>query len=253
LRGRRIPFVPQMEKADCGAACLAMVLGYHGKEVSRGELREATGTTSRDGVVALAILEAARRYGLRGRGITLKNVEDLEYLEPGSILHFGMVHFVVFSRFTKRFIEVVDPDPAVGRRRVPMEEFRKMFTGVVLEFEPSESFEPERRQAKRVRHYLRQIFGYWRELSRVVVTSVLVQLLALALPLLTSVLVDRVVPRGDHDLLMVLGVGLLAIILFNFLTSFVRAHLLLHLRTYIDTQLTLSFLEHLVNLSLIHI
>ncbi|MDP8931700.1 MAG: cysteine peptidase family C39 domain-containing protein, partial [Actinomycetota bacterium] len=49
---RRVPWVGQMELADCGAACLAMVLAYHGKQVPLDELRETTGT-NRDGVDAL--------------------------------------------------------------------------------------------------------------------------------------------------------------------------------------------------------
>jgi hypothetical protein len=48
-----------MEDADCGAACLAMVLGSFGKRVELGELRDMTGA-SRDGVTALSIVHAAR-------------------------------------------------------------------------------------------------------------------------------------------------------------------------------------------------
>ena len=33
LRGRRIPWIRQLTGTECGAACLAMVLGYHGKQV----------------------------------------------------------------------------------------------------------------------------------------------------------------------------------------------------------------------------
>ena len=41
---RRVPYVAQMEIADCGAACLAMVLAYHGRAVPLAEVRDATGT-----------------------------------------------------------------------------------------------------------------------------------------------------------------------------------------------------------------
>ena len=52
VRGeRRIPFVHQLSATECGAACLAMVLGYHGKEVRLEELRESTGS-GRDGATA---------------------------------------------------------------------------------------------------------------------------------------------------------------------------------------------------------
>ena len=65
---RGIPPIRQMEDADCGAACLAMVLGYFGKRADLRELRDATGA-GRDGVTALSIVNAARAYGLRARGV----------------------------------------------------------------------------------------------------------------------------------------------------------------------------------------
>ena len=71
---RRIPHVQQNTAADCGAACLASVLSYFGKNVSLGEVREFTGT-NRDGVNALSLIRAAKWYGLRGRGVALERAD----------------------------------------------------------------------------------------------------------------------------------------------------------------------------------
>jgi ATP-binding cassette subfamily B protein len=76
----------------------------------------------------------------------------------------------------------------------------------------------------------------------------MVQLFALAVPLLIGSLVDRVIPRGDMQLLAVLGVGLAAIVGFSFLSSLLRSFLLLYLRTHLDARMTLDFLDHLVDL-----
>ena len=59
---RRIPFIRQMEDADCGAACLAMVLGYFGKRVDLRELRDMTGP-GRDGVTALSVVTPRAHTG----------------------------------------------------------------------------------------------------------------------------------------------------------------------------------------------
>ena len=37
--GRRVPVLLQAEAAECGMACLGMVLGYHGRHVDLGGLR----------------------------------------------------------------------------------------------------------------------------------------------------------------------------------------------------------------------
>src|SRR5262249_60868879 len=83
---------------------------------------------------------------------------------------------------------------------------------------------------------------------RLGVLSLLLQLFALAVPMLTGMLVDRVIPHGDEQFLSVLGIGLLAMVVFHGLASLLRSHLLLYLRTHLDSQMTLGFLEHLVSL-----
>src|SRR5579872_6641171 len=119
LRGeRRIPFIRQLSATECGAACLAMVLGYHGKEVRLEELRETTGC-GRDGGI---------------------EVEDLQYVPTASILHWEFSHFVVFERLRQDAVDIIDPDR--GRRRVPLAHFRRCFTGVALLLEPSDAFVP---------------------------------------------------------------------------------------------------------------
>jgi ABC-type bacteriocin/lantibiotic exporter with double-glycine peptidase domain len=243
-RGKRIPHIQQLDANDCGAACLAMVLAYHGKTVRLDDVREILGV-SRDGATALGILEAARWHGLRGRGVSLE-VEDLDYLSPGSILHWEFRHFVLFERLGSGWVDVVDP--ALGRRRVPLEQFRRSFTGVALLLEPGDSFVKQKGQAHPLRRYLKQLLFQSGMLTRILLTSALVQLFALGMPALTGALTDRVVPRGDYRLLLVLSVAMASLIGFQFLASLVRSYLLLHLRTELDARMTLGFVEHLVEL-----
>jgi ATP-binding cassette, subfamily B, bacterial len=243
-RARQIPYIQQLSATECGAACLAMVLGYYGKRVSVDQICEAIGV-DRNGANALSILEGGRWYGLRGRGIKI-DIDDLAYLKPASILHWEFNHFVVFENLGRDGANIVNP--GLGRCFVPMEKFSRSFTGVALEFEPADDFQPVGRESSVVWRYVKQIIGHSRILSRIAVTSLLIQFFALAVPVVTGILVDRVVPHGDEHLLMVLSVGLLSIALFHFLASIIRAHLLLNLRTYLDTKMTFGFLDHMVAL-----
>ena len=244
-RERSIPYVQQTMSTDCGAACLAMLLSYHGKKMRLDDVREVMGV-GRDGADAMAILRAGRWFGLRGRGVQIDRLEDLKYLPRGSVLHWGFNHFVVFEKLTTKGAEILDP--ATGRRPVSHDDLDKHFTGVALTFEPAEDFEPADERTLGAMRYVRELLSQSRTVSRSLVLSVLLQILALATPLLTGVLVDRVVPRGDRDLLLVLAVGVGGIVVFHFLSSLVRAHLLLELRTHFDAKVTLEFLEHLVDL-----
>lgn len=240
----RIPFVPQFEVADCGAACLAMVLRHHGSHVELADIRRRLGGGT-DGTSATALLNVARACGLRGRGVAL-DVEDLGYLAPGAVLHWGFNHFVVFERVRGKWVELLDP--ARGRKRLSLDQFRRSFSGVALLFEKDDGFVPVPAGRSKLWNYLTQLVAQRSVIARVLLLSMGLRLLALALPLLTALVVDRVVPRGDAHLLVVVASGIAVLLLFQSLSGLVREHLLLQLRTNLDTKLTLGFLDHLVSL-----
>ncbi|MBZ4329957.1 peptidase domain-containing ABC transporter [Corallococcus sp. AS-1-12] len=243
-RRRSIPEIRQMTVADCGAACLAMVLGYHGRETSLEDVRAVTGV-ARDGTTANTILNAARQLGLRGRGVSI-DLDRLPFLPRGTILHWDFAHYVVFDERLRDGVALVDPER--GRRVVSMEQFSQSFTGVALILEPGPEFQPGTSRKGAFR-YLAPLLRESDALLHVILMSGAMQLFALALPVLTGLLVDRVVPRGDHSLLGVLAVLLTTIVLFQFLASLIRGHLLLELRTRVDSDMTLGFLDHLVSLA----
>ena len=130
----KVPQIMQMEAVECGAASLTMVLAYFGKWLPLEEVREACGV-SRDGSSAKSILKAARNYGLKASGYRT-SVDGLDGMQP-AIIHWNFEHFVVFRGFKNGKAHL--NDPAAGPIQVPMEEFSKSFTGVAMEFEPSES------------------------------------------------------------------------------------------------------------------
>lgn len=242
---RRIPLVRQTAETDCAAACLTMVLGYHGKVLRLDDVRQLLGI-GRDGADALSVVKGARFHGLRARGVKIENIADLRFLEPGTMLHWGFHHYVVFEELKGDSIRILDPGS--GRRTVTLADVGKTFTGVALLFEPGDDFIRARAPRTGVMRYVRELLAQSPLLRRILALSVVLRLLALATPLLTGLIVDRVVPDRDRSLLLVLGIGLAAIALFDFVSALVRAHLMLHLRTRLDSKITLDFVEHLVAL-----
>ncbi|HUS32513.1 MAG TPA: peptidase domain-containing ABC transporter [Kofleriaceae bacterium] len=240
----RVPFVQQTEAADCGPASLAMVLKFLGRDAMLDEVREAIGG-GRDGTDAAGIIRGASHYGLVGRGLSL-DVDNLRFLPAGSILHWEFNHFVVFERMTKAGAVIVDP--ARGTRTIPEKQLREAFTGVALVFEPGGAFEKRRAGSGRFRWYMSQVFTQTKLVTRIFVTSLLLRVFALALPLLVALVVDRVIPRSDYGLLTIVALGLGGMLVFQALTSLIRSHLFLQLRTNLDTRLTLGFVDYMSRL-----
>ena len=245
-RSRQVPLILQLSSVECGAACLAMILSYFGRKTQVSECRELL-HVGRDGVTAQAISRQGRKFGLRVRAFSVEPA-DFEQVSLPAIAHWNFEHFVVVERWSDKFADIVDP--AYGRRRVTAQTFNDAFTGIVLSFEPSIGFEKRSGVTRRSwgRYFLSILWRTPMLLVQVFATSLLLQLLGLANPLLTQVLIDDVLPARSFDLLSTLGLGIALLILAQMLIRFLRSVLLLNLQTQMDSQLMLGFFEHLLRL-----
>jgi ABC-type bacteriocin/lantibiotic exporter with double-glycine peptidase domain len=127
------PVIGQVEEADCGPACLGILLAHRGTPVPAARLRAECGV-SRDGTTAADLLRVGAGHGLVGRGLRIRDGDPLPALRalplPAVVLLRGN-HFAV--------LEAVDAgavvnDPARGRDRRTSAQFRAEFSGIVLTF-----------------------------------------------------------------------------------------------------------------------
>ena len=118
-----VPEVRQVAREDCGAASLAMVLGYWGRVVPRRELAVVPG--SEQGFRAATLRDFARRQGLQAFLIP-GQLDDLEReLQRGHPVLVGLVkrygqraypHYEVVVGMSRRTQRILALDPASGLR-----------------------------------------------------------------------------------------------------------------------------------------
>ena len=245
---RRVPELLQMNAVECGAACLAMILGYHGRKTSISEIYKNAGV-GRDGLSALDIVQTARRYGLKVRAISLQ-VNDFRFVSLPAIVHWQFNHFLVVERWFPSFVDVIDP--ASGRTRLSAQEFDAGFTGIVMMLEPGIEFDVRTtRTSTTLRTYLTQ---YLKRspfvFLQIIGASLLLQVFGLAIPFFTKIVVDNIIPSRTITLLPLLGIGLLIILFAQLVTMLARALLLVYLQARIDASMASNFFEHLLQLPL---
>jgi HlyB family type I secretion system ABC transporter len=237
----------QLSSIECGAACLAMILGYYGRKTRVSECRMLL-NVGRNGVTAQALTREARRFGLQVGAFSLETAAFTRVPLP-AIVHWNFEHFIVVERWSHNRVDVVDP--AVGRRRLTNEQFDAGFTGVVLTFKPGPTFDrqPAQDHPSWLRHFLTIIV---RErpgvLGQILGASLLLQALGLAGPLTTQVMIDRVLPAHNLALLEVFGIGMAILLFVQVIMRYLRSVLLLYLETRLDTTLMMNFFEHLLSL-----
>jgi len=245
---RRVPVVLQMSTVECGAACLAMILGYFGRKTPLQECR-AECDPGRNGVTAQTLMLAARRFGLIARAIA-PQVSEVENISVPCIVYWDRDHFVVLERWTRSGAEIVDPTE--GRRTIPRHEFHKRFSGVALQLEPGDDFKVRAHHGPNpIRTYLANMLrlaGVGSMLVRILAASLVLQALGFAMPWLTKVLVDQVLPQAQHSTMNYLLLGGFTAALIQSVVAFVRARLLVSLETKLDRHLMTAFLRHLLKL-----
>lgn len=246
LRFGRVPFVPQMETSECGIACLAMILAYHGHWAPIPELRDACGA-GREGTSGETLVQVARARGLDSVGLNLE-VADLRDLPLPGILHWEFSHFVVLERVESRCVVILDP--ALGRMAIGLDRLRRCYTGVALAFEPGSSFRPRPRSRPSLRSPLAALRGHEAGLIHLILASLSLHFLELLIPIGQQLLVDRVILPGQRPWLWGLTVAMTLALLVRTALSFTRDWVAQNLETVVNVQLIRDFLCHLVELPL---
>lgn len=207
--GLKTPLFLQMEATECGAACLAMVLAAHGRWITLEESRERCGT-SRDGVDAERLVDAAQSYGLTAVAFR-REPSQLAELPMPQILHWCFNHFVVLEKAGRDSFTILDP--AQGRLTLDAQTFGECFTGLTLAFEPGEAFLPGGKRPSVAKALIREAAHSRDAVVMALITGVLGVIPGLALAGATSALVNHVLGARQSDWIAPLLAILLAITL----------------------------------------
>ena len=243
----RTPVILQVEAAECGLACLAMIMGHYGNQIDLATLRRRY-SISVKGVTLRDLIATADTVGLSTRAVRLE-LEDLPNLRMPCILHWSMNHFVVLTQVKGNKVTI--HDPAVGRRTLSMGEVSREFTGIALEATPNDSFRREDdRETLRLRDLFRHVAGLRPALMVLGALSLGLEVIALIMPMVSQVVIDEVVVTADHELLITIACGMALLLLLQMLIGCVRQWAVLLLSTRVGLQWNTSLFDHLSRLPL---
>ncbi len=192
----KVPVVMQLEALECGAASLCMILAYYKKWVPIEQVREDCGV-SRDGANAKNVVRAARFYGLAAKGYRYETETLKEKATFPCIIHWNFNHFVVLNGFKggKAYLN----DPAKGSYSLPIEQFDESFTGICLQFEPTEAFEPSGKPKSMLSFAAKRLKGSGTAIVFTIMTSVIAALLGFVQPAFSRVFLDHLLVGHDMD------------------------------------------------------
>jgi ATP-binding cassette subfamily C protein len=234
----------QMEAVECGAAALAIILAYYGRFVPLATLRRDCGV-SRDGSKCSNILKAAQTYGMVAKAYK-RDMAALKKSAYPYIVFWNFNHFLVVEGYRKGRVYL--NDPAAGPRSVPLEEFDRSYTGVMMALIPGPDF-------KRGGAKPSLLLGLWKRLRgslfpvfAAICASLLMVAPGLAVPAMMAAFVDRVLVDGQNDWGRPLVLGMLIAALLRGLLGAIEFRILRRLQIRLAVSNSGRFVKHLLKL-----
>ena len=239
----------QRDATDCGPTCLGFVAHHYRLRLPIARIRQIAGT-DQVGTTALGLLEAAEKLGFQTKGVK-GAPESLAKVPKPSIVHLkvknGHFHFVVLTKVSERWVEVMDP--VDGRfHRHSHDEFQQQWTGVLVLLVPGERF----RVGGEVTSVGWRFWGLIRPhgwgLVQALLGAVAGTVLALAGSIYVGRIVDSVIPDGNQPLLNLMALGMVVIMGFRIVLGIFQSLITLRVGQALNATLLLGYYRHLLSL-----
>lgn len=247
LRSKRVKPILQNEDAECGLACIAMVLNYYDYDIDLATLRRRYNVSNR-GTNLAQLINVAHAHGLNSRPAKVK-IEDLVRVRTPCILHWDMNHFVILSSITKSRVEIIDPSR--GLRTLRKGELEDKYTGIVLELAPSPDFTPKReRQKISLLALTGDTRGILKTALQILGIAFALELVVLLLPFQMQIVMDHVLVTQDRAFLAWVTAGFLSVVIMQSVLTVLRSWMLGWFGANISAQWAANLASHLIRLPL---
>ena len=241
---RRFALIPQAEEMDCGAACLAMICKHYGVGMTLGKLRELANVTTQ-GATLDSLARTGESIGFTTRGLQC-TFDALRGFDLPLIVHWEGYHYIVVYGVSSSQVWVADP--ALGFRKLSVEEFERGWRGTCLTFLPRQDVAQVAASHSPWVRFARYLLPYKKILLHLFLATFVIQMLGIVPPMIIQNILDGVVVHQNVSLLHLLIMGLIVSNLFTQLTATIRAALANFMVRKLDFTMMSQFFRHTLSL-----
>ena len=170
---------------------------------------------------------------------------------PAILLLHGGGACLLLERLPQGRLRIRRPEFGESAEEIDADDLAQEYTGVAVLVRPRFRFEARapQVQALRQRHWFwGAVIQNWRLYRDALLAALAVNLFALAVPLFSMNVYDRVVPNRAVETLWVLAIGVLLVLTFDFVLRTVRAYIVDSASKRIDVQLSSQIMERVLGL-----
>lgn len=241
--------IKQHDIQDCGAACLSSVAAHYGLNLPIARIRQICHTDTR-GTNVLGMIQGLNEMGFNAKGVK-GGLDALAQIPLPAIAHVVVMqqlhHYIVIYKVDKTHVHVMDP--ARGKmEKYSLEEFGKIWTGVMILLEPNEYFEQRNEKVGVYGRFWNLVQPHKSVVLQAVVGAVIYTVLGLSTSLYIEKITDYVLIDGNLRLLNLLSIGMILILLFQVFIGAMKSILVLETGQRIDKYLILGYYKHILTL-----
>lgn len=241
--------IKQHDLKDCGAACLASVSAHYGLKIPIAKIRQLSHTDTR-GTNVLGLVEGLEKLGFNAKGVK-GGLDVLPDIPLPAIAHIVVKeqyhHYVVIYKVNNNKIFVMNP--AFGKvEEYSIEEFSKIWTGVIILLEPNQYFEQKNEKTSLYKRFWNLIQPHKSIIIQALLGALIYTILGLSTSIYIEKITDYVLIDGNRRLLNLLSVGMIVILLFQIFIGTMKSILVLQTGQKIDKHLILGYYKHLLKL-----
>lgn len=241
---KKVPYIEQMRQTECGLCCVAMILQYYKSFDGIRKIRKSL-DVGRDGLKLSLLSDYLKSRGMETR-VFKAPAEFLENFHFPAVVFWNQEHFVVLEKMKKGVVTIVDP--AYGRSRMKLEEFKEHYSDIIMTVEPTEAFQPTKNKRSLWKESFRNLKINKRLLGSIIISSGIVYLLQLLIPILVEQLIDKM---NENSLEKLYGWYFPIVLGFSVLYgigTFYRGQRMLGMQLEVDRYLTKGTFRKLLNL-----
>lgn len=219
-----------MAQIDTGLACLVVVAKYHKIPTEMRQLERAY-ILEEGKVDTTTLVRAARDLKLKVRAYENVSPENLKKLAFPCIIRMNDGRYIVATGIRDEKMYIIDPLFSMKPLEADQKKLMSNWSGEVILFTRRFTLEEKVRKFG-FKWFMPVVAKYKRYLQTVLFMSLLLQLLGLATPFFTQVIIDKVLVHRSTDALDVLVLGMILVAAFS---TWMGA-----LRTYLFTNITIK-------------
>lgn len=235
-----------IEKRQTGILALTKMLQHFGVKTNE-QLMLNQYSDSDATITWQQIQKIAKKHSIRTQ-LLRPTAEELREIETPAMVQMHNGGFVVLAVNNDESVFLIDPNlekPVALSRQ----QFLEVWTGDILVFSAKFSWQFVKKKYNLTWFFM--VIGHYKKyLYEVLAAAFCLQLMGIAMPLLTQVVIDKVIGNNGLSTLTVLGCSMVFFFFIQALLSALRTYLLNHTTNKLDAILGTRLFRHLISLPL---